>query len=36
MQKEDSKTQTKYKYFAYLKQTGVYDIVQESLKQTAL
>jgi hypothetical protein len=31
-----SKTQTKYLYFSYLKQTGVYDLVQDALKQTAL
>ncbi|CDW80147.1 UNKNOWN [Stylonychia lemnae] len=29
-------SQTKYDYVAYLKKTGVYDLVQESLKQTAV
>jgi hypothetical protein len=31
-----SNPQTKYEYFSYLKKTGVWDIVQESLKQSAL
>lgn len=36
MKRATNRQQQKYEYQAYLKKTGVFDLVQEALKQTAI